>query len=931
MAGGPTAIAVAGNIATPTVYAGFANGPVQRLNASDGTPQTSILQTGNVAGKIGGVVALAIGPANPPTDVNQTLWVLDDNLRVQQFALDGTFIRGFSLPACAGGNNINLLTKGGLEVTSTNVYVAHPCDDKVLRYSRSDLSTVAASVTLNAPKGLAIGNNGSAVLDVAQPVQQQIAYLNPTTLAITGTFVLAGNPYANFKPADVDSDSNNVLYVADIYDFLLEKYNATTGQDFGYIGPAGSGDGKFDNPVAFENYGGCGSCTFENNVFVADNGNNRVQRLSNGGFMYWKTTLTDAPVPANTALPQITGTASIGQTLSCSQGTWTNSPTSYGYQWSRDGTALGAATTNQYTIQNADIGHQLTCTVTAFNDYGSTPATSASVTPTAPPVNTAVPTISGSPVNGNTLTCNPGTWTNNPTFTYQWKRDGTTNVGTGSTYALVNADVGHQISCTVKGTNGAGNSSADSAAVTVTQIPAPVNSARPAISGTPGSGQTLSCSSGTWSNNPTGYAYQWKRDGTTNVGTGATYVVAGADVGHALTCTVTASNDGGAGTPATSDPTTILATPVNTTPPSITPANPSVGTQLTCNTTAGDWTGSPDSFAYSWTVGGNVVAGQSTKNYTTVAGDSGKQAKCMVIAHNAAGNSAPVSSALVTIVPPVPGNTSRPVISGSATTGGQLSCDKGSWSFVDGTSAYAYSWRVDGGATVSAISTYTVQQADLGHTLTCTVIASNTSGNSAPATSDGVVPDNGGASGAIGVTMNNGATFTNSADVTLTIHEPASATSALISNDSGFATSTLRGIRADDTYSWTLAGSSSAQPKKVYVRFNGPGVNQSTTYSDEITLDTEPPVIDFATLQQRRSILRVGASDAVSGVGSMQVGPAPDSSAATRAYFPASYAPGLSRNRWVRVIDNAGNASDWTQVSPVKARRKHRHRHHHHR
>jgi NHL repeat len=89
--------------------------------------------------------------------------------------------------------------------------------------------------------------------------------------------------------------------------------------------------------------------------------------------------------PANASPPWITGTATAGRTLSCLTGSWTNSPPTYAYAWSRDGTPLAGATGRTYTVQTLDQGSTLTCTVTASNAAGAgSPAISVSVTVPVP-------------------------------------------------------------------------------------------------------------------------------------------------------------------------------------------------------------------------------------------------------------------------------------------------------------------------------------------------------------------------------------------------------------------------------------------------------------------------------------------------------------------------------------------------------------------
>jgi hypothetical protein len=195
----------------------------------------------------------------------------------------------------------------------------------------------------------------------------------------------------------------------------------------------------------------------------------------------------------------------------------------------------------------------------------------------AAPSNTAPPTISGTPTVGQTFTASDGTWSNSPTsFAYQWLRcngGGNSCVsvanGTQKTYTLVGADAGHTIRVRVTATNADGSGSAESAQTDqiapATSTSAPKNTARPVISGTARVGQTLTANEGSWTGNPTSFAFQWQRCDAdavacTNVvgATARTYLLHVVDLGFRMRVKVTARNAKGA-TTATSAATAIVA------------------------------------------------------------------------------------------------------------------------------------------------------------------------------------------------------------------------------------------------------------------------------------------------------------------------------------------------------------------------------------
>ncbi len=89
-----------------------------------------------------------------------------------------------------------------------------------------------------------------------------------------------------------------------------------------------------------------------------------------------------ATKPVNKTAPVITGTAEVGLKVTTTQGTWTGTPKSFTFAWSRcdsDGACItiAGATARSYTVTTSDVGHALIATVTAHNAAGATPAASA--------------------------------------------------------------------------------------------------------------------------------------------------------------------------------------------------------------------------------------------------------------------------------------------------------------------------------------------------------------------------------------------------------------------------------------------------------------------------------------------------------------------------------------------------------------------------
>jgi hypothetical protein len=218
--------------------------------------------------------------------------------------------------------------------------------------------------------------------------------------------------------------------------------------------------------------------------------------------------------PVRTAQPQIyyelNGWTSIaplasapqaGQVLVRGIGGWTGSSglTVSGLQWQRcdpNGTNCTYLTNRgTYTVQSADTGFAIKLVFSVQNSLGSVPvavitqAVGGAATPTAPPSNLGLPTISGTAQDGQTLGASSGTWSGSPTaYAYQWARCDPAGANcaaisgaSSSSYSVQTADVGSTLAVIVTASN-AGGSTAAASAPTVVVASAPASAPAPAPS-----------------------------------------------------------------------------------------------------------------------------------------------------------------------------------------------------------------------------------------------------------------------------------------------------------------------------------------------------------------------------------------------------------------------------------------------------------------
>lgn len=397
----------------------------------------------------------------------------------------------------------------------------------------------------------------------------------------------------------------------------------------------------------------------------------------------------------------------------------------FGYTWLRDDAPIAGANGASYVLTQADVGAQIAVRVSYTDGQGTSEAQVSAKTGPVANANdapTGLPVISGSAVEGATLTVNTLAIADEDglgPFTYTWLRDGQTFGATGANFVLTEAEVGTAISVRVSYTDGFGRSEqvtsdATSAIQNVNDAP----SGAVTLSGTAVQGAVLSAQTGGLSDEDGlgAFSYAWLRDGSPIAGAvSQTYGLTQADVGRAISVRVSYTDGHGAAESVTSAATSAVQN-VNDAPEG---GVSILGTALEGQTLTAQTASLSDAdglgaLSYTWLRDG-VAIGTTGSSHVLQAADIGARISVRVSYVDGGGTTESVTSAATPVVenlnaPP----TGAVQITGTAREYETLTASAASLADADGLGAVTLTWLRDGVSTGVTGPTYTLEQADVG-------------------------------------------------------------------------------------------------------------------------------------------------------------------------------------------------------------------------
>lgn len=419
----------------------------------------------------------------------------------------------------------------------------------------------------------------------------------------------------------------------------------------------------------------------------------------------------------------VTGTPTVGETLSIRSDGWDPADAVIRVDWSVDSVDVASTVSSDeelaLELQPEWVGKSVTAHVHAsaegredFDAILPGPGAISPATWTA-----AKPTISGTAKTKGVLRASVGTLPSGTKAAYRWLVDGSPISGaTGSTYTVPASRVGHDISVRVElKRTGFTTLTLTSAAKRISTAPF-TTKPKPKLSNAPRVGRSVTALVGSWKPGAT-FTYKWRVSGKV-VSTAKKYTPKASQRGKYLTVTVTAKRTGYTTTVQKTAKTKIGYGVFTKHPKPKISGSPAVGSKLKAK--AGTWAPSA-TIRYQWLNNGKAIKGATKSTYTVKKGDWKDRISVRVTASKTGYATKKVTSSSVRAVKKFT-RTATPKISATGTrVWSTLTAKVGSWS---PSPKFTYQWKRNGSKIPGATKkTYKTTSADYGKQITVTVTA----------------------------------------------------------------------------------------------------------------------------------------------------------------------------------------------------------------
>lgn len=595
---------------------------------------------------------------------------------------------------------------------------------------------------------LTLGSNVTLVVDAADIADNTIIDGEGTIKAASGQLDLDGKTIA--ETIDIlDSDGNVITPEAEVNSIgasVSIAENSTSVGTFSVTDASSVGDVTYslsgEDAAAFNINAITGEITFAvapNFESPSDNGNDGTYDIIvtatdqhgkslNQAVVVDVTNANDAP----TGSVSIIGTAAEGQTLVATNDIADEDGLgAITYQWQRDGSDIGGATANFYTLVQADVAAEITV-VASYTDGGATnesvisAATSVVINVNNAPTGSV--SVAGTPTEGETLTAsnNLADTDGLGVISYQWQRDGQ-DIGRASdaTYTLVQDDVGKAISVVASYTDGGGaDESVTSAAISNVANVNDVPTGGVYISGVVAEYETLTVSNNLADEDGLGaISYQWQRGGNDiNGATNDTYTLAQIDVGKIISVVASYTDGFGANeTSSVSTPTSVLNVNNNPTGSVTISGTITEGQTLTASNNLADEDG-VGVITYQWYRDGGSINGATNSTHILVQDDVDRS-MTVKASYTDGDNFLEVvtSAGTLSIANVNDAPTGGVSISGTEKSGQTLTAIN-NIADEDGVGTLHYQWKSDGVAIANSDnSQYILRRDDVGNEITVEV------------------------------------------------------------------------------------------------------------------------------------------------------------------------------------------------------------------